>query len=144
MSVERDLSKFILEVWPKSCGDERTLVSWVKRAKMAFPDVNLLEETRKAAAWEAEKASNSKKSIRRFLTNWWGRSQASSVRSSPVVYLSAIRWLRKHNKRPDFMFENWARDKEVTSELVLEFSAYLGVAAPEDPDEVVAVFLRGA
>lgn len=143
VSLEKDLYEFILKVWPKAHGDSDSLASWISRARLAFPDVNLLEDARKASVWEAEKASNGKKSARRFLRNWWARSQESSSPVAPVVSLSAVRWLSKNNKHPDFLFESWARGKVVDERAVLEFCGYIGVTRPDDPEEVVSVFLRG-
>ena len=146
MSLERDLSGFILEVWPKRCGDEATLAPWIRRAGLAFPDVDLFAETRKAAVWEAEKASNSKRSVRRFLTNWWARTQESSSSVAPVISLSAVRWLSKNNKAPDFQFENWVRldpTSRSAPAAVLDFCTYMGVSCPDSCEEVVTVFLNG-
>ena len=143
VSLERDLYDFILKAWPKAHGDSETLAAWISRAQLAFPDVNLLEDARKAAVWEAERPSNSKKSARRFLRNWWARSQESVKPPAPVVSLSAVRWLSKNNKHPDYLFENWARGKGVDETAVLEFCDYIGVSRPDDPHEVVSVFLGG-
>lgn len=138
-----ELREFIVKAWPKSHGEADTLDVWLSKAAMAFPDVDLLADARKAAVWEAEKASNKKKSARRFLTNWWSRTQASSKPVAPVVSLSAVRWLSKNNKHPDYVFEAWARGKEVTPLAVVEFCNYMGVTAPDSCEEVVDVFLRG-
>jgi len=145
VSRERELYDFVIAAWPKRCGDDRTLMGWIEKAFLAFPDVDLLLEARKAAMWEAEKRANQKKSVRRFLTNWWARSEPV-VRRRPgakVVSLSAVRWLNRYNRSPDFLFERWARGKGVDSELVLSFCTYMGATAPDNCDEVVEVFLGG-
>ena len=143
VSSNAELYEFIVDVWPKVHGDTKTLMSWLNRASKAFPDVDLLHEARKAAVWEEQKASNKKTSIRRFLTNWWGRTQESAKPDAKVVSLSAVRWLSKNNKYPDHLFERWVRRHGVDEASVLSFSHYFGVSAPDSTAEVVEVFLKG-
>jgi hypothetical protein len=142
-----ELRRFMIEVWPRRHGESDSLMGWLSRAQMAFPDVDLLNEARKAAVWESEKASNKKKSARRFLTNWWGRTQESSKKDAPVVSLDAVRWLSKNNKHPDYKFEAWVHlDPEGgrnTPEAVMAFCGYMGVTPPSSCEEVIDVFLGG-
>jgi hypothetical protein len=141
-----ELESFIVSVWPKRHGKTSELMPWIKKARVAFPDVDLLMEARKAAVWEAEKISNNKKSAKRFLTNWWGRTQQRAIGETPVarvVSLSAVRWLSKNNKEPDYLFEKWARKRGVDETSVLSFCNYFDVSRPDSALEVVEVFLKG-
>ena len=144
MSREQELYDFVLSAWPKRHGDTKTLRGWVGKAFLAYPDVDLLVEARKASLWEAERPSNTKRSIRRFLSNWWSKSQSKEPgRRARVVSIGAVRWLKKNNKNPDYAFENWVRGREVTPESVLEFCSYASTTEPISAEEVVTIFLEG-
>lgn len=148
MSSDSELHDFIVEVWPAGHGDADSLLKWVKAARIAFPNLDLLTEARKAALWEAERPSNKKKSARRFLRNWWIRASEWAEEKKPadnVVSLSAARWVSKNNRKPDFYFEGWLRSKgmEVTEESVKDFCFYACVTYPEDPKAVVALLKGG-
>ena len=146
MFTDIELEEFVVSVWPKRHGDSSALKPWIKKARIAFPDVDLLMEARKAAVWEAEKVSNTKRSAKRFLTNWWGRTQERAGEDKSacrVVSLSAVRWLSKHNKHPDYLFERWVRRRGVDEAAVLSFCDYFGIPNPDSAAEVVEVFLKG-
>lgn len=144
MSKESVLHDFIIEAWPKRCGDKETLLLWSKKACVAFPSVDLVGEARRAFMWEAERASREKKHVRRFLTNWWSRSSKNLPFETPkVTPLGAVRWLRKYNKEPDYLFESWAHGKQLSPEAIVEFCGYMGAHLPEDCEDVVSVFLEG-
>ena len=57
--------------------------------------------------------------------------------------LGAVRWLRRYNKEPDYLFESWARGKRLDSAAIIEFCGYMGAHPPEDCEDVVSVFLEG-
>ena len=144
VSRKMELHDFVSTAWPKRHGDAGTLMGWVEKAFLAYPDVDLLTEARKASLWEAERPSNTKRSIRRFLSNWWSKSQSKEPgRRARVVSIGAVRWLKKNNKSPDYAFENWVRGREVTPEAVLEFCSYASTTEPFSPEEVVTIFLEG-
>jgi hypothetical protein len=144
VSKEKALHDFIVEAWPKSHGDKKTLDAWIKKAYIAFPDSDLIGEAKRAFMWEAARPSREKKSARRFLSNWWVRSTKKLPYEVPkATPLGAVRWLKRHNKEPDYLFESWARGKDVTPQAVLEFCGYMGADPPESCKDVVSVFLEG-
>ena len=145
VSKKAELHRFIVTAWPKRHGSGETLDSWLSKAFMAFPDVDLIGEARRAAMWEEERASNKKRGARRFLTNWWARTPQSFEKDpAPVVSISAARWLKKNSKYPDYLFEKWARGSDINEESVLRFCEYSGASRPDSPAEVVSLFLKEA
>tara|TARA_R100001079_G_scaffold19134_1_gene9617 strand:+ start:806 stop:1255 length:450 start_codon:yes stop_codon:yes gene_type:complete len=146
--TDSELYDFVVETWPSGHGDADSLLKWVKAARIAFPTVDLLAEARKAALWESERPSNKKKSARRFLRNWWSRAgEWSAEKKAPevVVPISAARWVRRHNRKPDFYFEKWVdgRGLQIDAESVREFCFYANASFPEDVEAVVSLLKGG-
>ena len=69
------LLDYLLITWPDCLGDHGTLAKWIDKSREAFPGVDLLAESRRAAVWEESRPANRKRKIRPFLTRWWGKTQ---------------------------------------------------------------------
>ncbi len=141
MFRDTELHDFLIEAFPGRLGKTDSLMGWCSKAVLAFPDVNLVNEARKALLWEAERPSRSKKDIRAFLRNWWSRSQESfDSGGGQVVLLEAARWLRKNNKSPDYLLDRWcARRGGLTKDSISSFCQYFGVMPPSSAEEVIKV-----
>jgi hypothetical protein len=94
--------------------------------------------------WEAARPSREKKNARRFLSNWWVRSTKKLPYEVPkATPLGAVRWLKRNNKEPDYLFESWACGKVMIPQVVIDFCKYMGADQPESFEDVVSVFLEG-
>ncbi len=71
-----DFVAFVRSEWP----DVREPASFEKRARAAFPAVDLLVEARKARGWELSDARRRKHKHGKFLWDWLGRSQDNANR----------------------------------------------------------------
>ena len=141
VSREQELYDFILEAWPGRYGDRSTLPNWLGKARLAFPSVDLVKEAKKAFMWEAARPSRTKKSIRRFLTNWWANSQERAAgKPASVVPIEAARWLRKHNKAPDYLFKRWVARKGIDNEQIDAFCSYFGIETPYCYEELIDLY----
>ena len=144
VSREQELYDFMMEAWPGRCGDKSTLPRWLGKAQLAFPSVDLVKEAKKAFMWEAARPSRTKKSVRRFLTNWWANSQERAAgKPASVVPIEAARWLKRHNKAPDFLFKRWVDKRGIDNEQIDAFCAYFGVAVPYCYEELIELYEEG-
>jgi hypothetical protein len=138
---DTELHDFLLKAFPKRLGNTDTLMGWCSKATVAFPDVDLVKEARKALLWEAERPSRTKKDVRAFLRNWWSRSQENfEAGGAKVVPIAAVKWLRKNNKSPDYLLDRWcAKRGGLTRESIASFCQYFAIAPPLSADEVIEV-----
>lgn len=72
-----DLIDYLLTEWKGKLGKLGSLEAWSRAASDAHPGVDLLAEAKKARAWELANPAKTKRSVRPFLTRWWGRAQDS-------------------------------------------------------------------
>lgn len=141
---EIGLHDFVVKAWPVNCGSRSTLSGWIEKAFIAFPDVDLEKEAKKAFMWEAARPSRTKKSIRRFLTNWWSNSQDRFAgKPAKVVPIEAAKWLRRNNKAPDYLFKSWVGDRGLSEGSIESFCDYFALAKPECFEEVMDVYREG-
>jgi hypothetical protein len=84
--MRAELSAFITLHWP----DVQSVEDFVTKVLDAFPDVDVLSETKKARLWEKSQRCQ-KKNHQRFLTNWLLHCQSrDNYRSSPESQAEAI------------------------------------------------------
>jgi hypothetical protein len=84
-AVSTDFARFLLEHAP----DVKDPVEYEDRQREAFPDLDLLQEARRALAWNAaQPASIRKKAIGRFLNNWFARSYHQRRPAQSAVSIS--------------------------------------------------------
>ena len=69
------LIDYLVEEWGDLLGNHSTLVKWAGTSSSAYPGIDLLAQAKQARAWELGNPSRKKKSVRAFLTRWWGRAQ---------------------------------------------------------------------
>ena len=130
-----------LRHFPRDLATPTPLWVWCSKATVAFPDVDLVKEARKALLWEAERPSRTKKDIRGFMRNWWSRSQENfETGGAKVVPIAGVKWLRKNNKSPDYLLDRWcAKRGGLNRESIASFCLYFGTAPPLSADEVIEV-----
>lgn len=143
------IAGYISSVWKVGLGRSSSLPGWIEKAQVAFPSVDLFEESRKAHLWEASRPSRKKKDIRRFLTNWWSKAQTYSEKrggETVVVSIDSMRWLKRADRSPENNLSRWLKDKgELSPELIEKFCSYYGVPLPDDSPAVVSLYKeRGA
>ena len=69
------LIDYLVEEWGDLLGNHSTLMKWAGTSSSAYPGIDLLAQAKQARAWELGNPSRKKKSVRAFLTRWWGRAQ---------------------------------------------------------------------
>jgi len=140
---------YLMGLWDVGLGSPKGLKSWVEKALVAYPGVDLMAEARRAAVWEAARPSRKKKDVRRFLSNWWSRTQTDaerrgSGRVNTVVSIDSMRWLRRADRAPEKNLSRWMKGKgELTPRLIEKFSNYYSVPLPTSAEEVVSLY-RGS
>ena len=143
------ISGYLMGLWDVGLGSSKTLSSWVEKALVAYPGVDLIKEARRAAVWEAAMPSRKKKDIRRFLSNWWSRTQESAEKrgegkTNTVVSISSMRWLKRADRAPERTLSRWMKGKgDLTPELIEKFSSYYSVPLPASAEEVVSLYRGG-
>lgn len=139
---EKELYDFLVKGFRGRLGNPDTMAEWLRRVSVAFPDVDLVADARKALVWEAERPTRAKKDVRAFLRNWWSRSQQNlDEGSAPVISISAVKWLRKNNKSPDYLVDRWVEQRgPLTEDTIRDFCGYFGVTQPASVEELIRVY----
>jgi hypothetical protein len=138
------IAGYMSSVWEVGLGDSSSLPGWVEKAQKAFPGVDLLTEIRRAAMWEAARPSRKKKDIRRFLSNWWSRTQKDLEKRGEggvVVSIDSMRWLKRADRAPEKNLSRWLKDKGgLSPELIQKFCSYYGVPLPNSSSSVIEMY----
>ena len=87
---EGSLESWLVETWGVLATKGKPLSDWCAAQETAHPHSDLLQEAKKARAWELTKGV-SKKSIRRFLSNWFNRADEFKEDREKVIEKKANR-----------------------------------------------------